>query len=586
VVLHNHEANVHAILGIRADSIGGLVAGEFFNEILTYAQPHPFVLPGDISRTTGFGPFQKTTKTRYYAIPFDGRYLEEIMWNINKARREVWERPDIQFHSYTPDGRVKESFYPVPHYSYLNDKISIVAFSMIVEDIKAAIEDTVNNTPGSPDSMKAHFGRCFNIAHYRGFPFVSQGLLELYPDMRQQMIDDNNPFYSFPEDITGELMHGAFHNFDYYLPNADNPTRRWLVQAFPKARRMLADGIPMLTRMQGGNWPITQDELITVLNMSIYSKHGDKAKRPAENETWSTDANRYTLTDHKRIFNTFCSFVIQMLRYQVPKLELFNNQHSGKENYWWTSKWFLWREPCSIFWSRQRISEMLNFDSGDWHFCGHGEFDGDGALLNVPPPGRASSLTWFGGSSWSWNIIDQAFAPYLPYGFAPGMWHSRTAIQRPDRVGFWMFHKFQTFEFITEDDVDDYAETGDRGIIVRLSMDLEEMIPARSGGPIRDFAPEYPVPNVVFLSGAPQVNVPIYDEFVNAGTDPELLQRYHNTITGITIMLADDPQYPPDCCYDHSCPWTGSEDYGLSARIKYIGFLDDMVRLPEEFVTD
>jgi hypothetical protein len=584
VVLHNHEANVHSILSIRANTIGGRMAGEFFNDILVYAPPHPFVIPSDVTKTSGLGPFSRTTTTRHYAIPFDGRYLEDIMWNINKARKDIWEQVPIQFHSYTPDGRVKESFYPVPDYSYLNDKISIIAFAFIVEDIKRAIEDTVG-APGSPDSMKSHFGRCFNIAHYKGFPFVSKGLLDLYPDMRQQMIDDNRPFYSFPEDLDGEAMYGAFHDFDYYLPDANNPTRKWLIQAFPKARRVLSDGIPMFTRMENGDWPITQEELITILGMSIYSKHADPQKRPEELDNWTHEYNRYTLTDHKRILWTFCSFVIQMLRYQVPKLERFNKKFSSKKNYWWTSKWYLLREPCSIFWSRQRTSEMMEFESGDWHFCGHGDFPGDGAVLNVPPPGRTSSLTWFGGSSWSWNIIDQAIAPYLPYGFAPAMVHHRTALQRPDRTAFWMFHKFQTFEFITEGNVAEYEKTDDRGILVRLSMDQEEMIPARSGGPIRDIAPEYPVPNVVFLHGAPQINVPIYDKFVDADTSPELLQRYHNVITGITILLADDPQYPPACCWDHNCPWSGAEQYGLAAKIKYIGFLDDKIHKPEEFVT-
>jgi|GEM_PF-4675351 len=561
------------------------MAGEFFNEILEYAAPHPFVIPGDITSTTGSGPFGKTTTTKYYAIPFDGRYLEDIMWNINKARQRIWNQAPIQFKSYTPDGRIKETFYPVPYYSYLNQKISIIAFAFIVEDIKRAIEDTVA-APGSPDTMKAHFGRCFNIAHYKGFPFVSKGLLELYPDMRQQMIAQNRPFYSFPEDLNGEVMHGAFHHFDYYLPDSANPTRRWLIQAFPKAKRVLSEGIPLFSRMQNGEWPITRDELITILGMSIYSKHGDPNKRPSELPNWTTESNRYTLTDHKRILWTFCSFVIQMLRYQVPKLEQFNKKYSGKENYWWTSKWYLFREPCSTFWSRQRISEMINFESGDWHFCGHGQFPGDGAILNVPPPGRASSLTWFGGSSWSWNIIDQAFAPYLPYGFAPGMWQTRTALQRSDRTAYWMFHKFQTFEFVTNGNVDEYDRDGARGILIRLSMDQEEMIPARSGGNIRDIAPGRTKPNIVFLYGTPQRQVPIYEKFVEAGTDPSLLQRYHNVITGISILLADDTNWPPACCWTYNCPWTGSETYGLRAKIKYIGFLDDKIHLPEEFVAD
>ena len=118
------------------------------------------------------------------------------------------------------------------------------------------------------------------------------------------------------------------------------------------------------------------------------------------------------------------------------------------------------------------------------------------------------------------------------------------------------------------------------------SMDQEEMIPARSGGNIRDIAPGRTKPNIVFLYGTPQRQVPIYEKFVEAGTDPSLLQRYHNVITGISILLADDTNWPPACCWTYNCPWTGSETYGLRAKIKYIGFLDDKIHLPEEFVAD
>ena len=280
----------------------------FTSEILEYSQPHPFVLPSEIEVSTGVGSTKVTTKKTVWAIPFDGRYLEEIMYNINKARVQIFDKAEWTFNTYNYDGSVKESFTPVQGYSYLNDKISIVAFAQIVEDIKAAIEDTVED----PDHMKAHFGRCFSMAHYRGMPFISRGLLNRFPDIRTSYWSRNIPFYTFPEDLDGETMHGMFHKFQYYLPAADNPVRRILVDAFQKAKQRLTNGIPMFTRMQNGEWPITKDELITVLGMSIYSMHGDPNKRPAKNEDYTSHINEYSITDHKRLFNTFCSFVVQI----------------------------------------------------------------------------------------------------------------------------------------------------------------------------------------------------------------------------------------------------------------------------------
>ena len=542
----------------------------YTNDLLQYSAPHPFVLPSTITQTTGWGPFATTTKTLYYAIPFDGRYLEQIMYNINKARTRYWEMEPIQFHTYHADGRVKQSFYPLPNYSYLNDQISIIAFANIVEDIKDAIEDTIE----APDSLRSHFGRCFNIAHYRGVPFVSRGLLERFPNMKQDYVNKNIPFYTFPEDLSGETMHGAFHNFEYYLPAASNPTRQLFVDAFQKAKLRLTDGIPLFTRMQNGEWPITKDELISLLGMSIYSKHGDPNKRPTENDSWTSELDRYSITDHRRIFWTFCSFVIQMLRYTIPKLELFRTRHDEIQGTWWTSKWYLRRENCAIFWSQQQVSKMLDFDSGLWHFCGHGRFDGTGGYLDVPPPGRGTSLTWFTDC----NVIDKQFAPYLPYGFAPGEWYFRYECQDPRYTAFWEFHKFQTFELQTTEDVSGYYGDGGNGIVVRLSIDPTETIPARTGGPVRDFLPDDSLANVVFLYGAPQENISIYDEFVAKNSDSSLLSTYHNTITGITIACINDTQYPSE-----NCNYSGGETGSLAAKITRLGFLDDGIHKPEEF---
>jgi hypothetical protein len=544
----------------------------FTSEILEYTAPHPFVLPSEMEFSTGFGSTRVTTKKMVWAIPFDGRYLEEIMFNINKARDQIFGKSQLQFNSYNYDGSVKETFTPVPNFSYLNNAVSIVAFAQIVEDIKAAIEDTVED----PDHMKAHFGRCFNLAHYRGLAFTSRGLLDLYPDMRPSYWSRDIPFYTFPEDLSGEAMYGIFHKFQYYLPTASSPTRRVLVDAFQKAKARLTDGIPMFTRMQNGEWPITKDELLTVLGMSIYSLHGDSKKRPAENADFTSHINQYSIVDHKRVFNTFCSFVIQMLRYQVPKMEQFQKRQNTTGR-WWSSKWFLYKENCANFWARQDVSKMLEFDSGRWHFCGHGKFEGDGAYLDTPPPGRSTGLTWFTDC----NIIDQQFAPYLPYGFAPGLWHTRSECQANDRMDYWTFHKFQTFELRTVDEIAPWNIEGGNGFAVRLSMDLHEMIPARTGGPTLDWLPWYEEEkaNVVVLKGAPQTKIPIYEKFLQANTDTSLLETYHNVITGISIALVNESNYPASVCN-----YSGAEEGGLSALITHLCFIDDGIHAPEEFL--
>jgi len=546
----------------------------FTNEILEYTQPHPFVLPGEVTKTSGWGPFQTSVTSKVTAIPFDGRYLEEIMYNVNLARQRIYGLPALTFNTYDGKGNVKDTFTPSIGRSVLNNRISIVAFANIVEDIKNAIETLMIE----PDNLKSHFGRCFNIAHYTGFPFVSRALVARLPGIAANLDSAGTPFYSFPENISGETMHGAFHKFQYTLPSSSNSSRGIYVDAFKTARNKLTEGIPLLSRMQDGEWPITKQELLTVLGLSIYSKHSDFAKRPAENANWSSEANRYTIGDHKRIFYTFCSFVIQMLRYQVPKMENFSRIHGDIAGDWWTSSWVLHRQSCSFFWSGTRVSKMIDFESGKWHFCGHGACDGDGLFLDVPEPGWATSCTWFTDC----EQIDRAVGPALPYGFAPAQVFGRSACQNPQRNDFFTFHKFQTFELKTEDEVAAFTQGG-AGLMVRLTSGREEVYRyARVGGWISALSPWQDEPGAVVFHGGPITGENLYDKFEEANTNG--LDTYHNPISSITIALQDMANMRD---YGASCnTFTGKEEGNTKALITYVGFLDDMVHDPVEFLDD
>jgi hypothetical protein len=545
----------------------------FTQGILEYTDPHPFVLPGDMTTTTGAGPFSTTKISRQFILPFDGRYLEEIMYNINRARESVFNKSPIKMNAYDQRGNVTESFYPRQGYSYLNNRVSIVAFTYIVEDIKAAIEDTIDE----PDSLKAHFGRCFNLAHYKGFPFVSRGLLARMPDFKTTLEEKGEVFYTFPEDLDGPAMHGIFHRFEYNLPHADNPARSTLVDAFRKARSVITDGIPLFTRMQNGEWPVTRQELLTILGMSIYSKHGDIAKRPKVRSGYTSEADKYHIDDHRRVFYSMCSFVIQMLRYQVPQMERFQRSYSGMDNQWWTSRWFLWRHPCGYFWELQGISQMLQFDSGLWHFCGHGEFEGDGAYLDVPRPGYATSINWFSEV----ELIDRGIGASLPYGFAPMTVEEQYAAQDSRYNGFWTFHKFMTFEMATNKSVGEFTEQGE-GIMTRVVTDPSAERYCRSGGDIGFISPWKQEPGVVVFQGAPISKVNIYDKFVENNTANNILDNYHNAITNITILLQNWTSYPETREFCNSA--RGNSSGRTDIKIEYVGFLDDMIHKPEEFL--
>lgn len=534
----------------------------FFTEILNYSLPHPFVLPGEV--------VQDGTKQKVGIIPFDGRYLEEIMYNLNLARVTMWDKPMLEMKSYDPKGNIVDTFYPNPIVSQLNDKISIIAFANIVEDIKAAIEDTIEE----PDSLKSHFGRCFNQAHYKGFPFISQALIQEIPSLEQQLKDQNMPFFSFPENLDGATMHGFFHKFNYYLPSTSNSSRTLLVDAFRTARQRLTDGIPMFTRMQNGEWPITKDELITVLGMSIYSIHSNINKRPEKNPNWTMHSDKYSITDHRRVFYTFCSFVIQMLRYQVPKMERFTDRHGEIWGSWWITRWILLRQNCYSFWARQNTSKMLDFPSGRWHFCGHGEFEGEGALMNIPQPGIATSINWFAGGA----IIDQQFAPAMPYRMLPAQWFAHTEYQDPEYAHFFTFHKFMNFELQTEEDIEGYTSYKDRGLMTRITIGADAEIYARLGGFVNSLSPWENEPDVVVLFGGPITEINLYDKFVENNSQNKHLDELHTAITSISIALQDWTNTT------QSCDFSGREQDGITTTIKYVGVLDDMVHDPVEFL--
>ena len=545
----------------------------FTQGLLEYSEPHPFVLPGDVTVTTGVGPFSTTTVARQFVLPFDGRYLEEIMYNINRARTEVFGKAALQMNAYDPNGNITQSFYPRQNFSYLNAKVSIMAFTNIVEDIKAAIVDTIDD----PDSLKAHFGRCFNLAHYKGFPFVSKGLLDRMPDFRDTLQSKGEVFYTFPEDLDGPTMHGIFHRFDYNLPHADNPSRNTLIDAFRRARSTITEGIPLFTRMQNGEWPITKQELLTVLGMSIYSKHGDITKRPKKRENYTNETNEYRIDDHRRIFYAMCSFVIQMLRYQIPQMERFTKRLTKYTARWWTSKFFLWRVPCGTFWELQGVSEMIKFNSGLWHFCGHGKFEGDGAYLDVPRPGYATSINWFSET----ELIDRGIGAALPYGFSPRTVEERYGAQESKYNDFWTFHKFMTFEMDTEQTVGEFTTNGE-GIMTRIVINPEAERYCRSGGEIGFQNPWEQEPGVVVIQGAPITKTNIYDLFVANNTPASMLDTYHNGVTNITILLQNWTQYPETRAFCDSAQ--GSAAGRTDVKIKYVGFLDDMIHKPEEFL--
>lgn len=365
----------------------GFGTGGATSRLFQYSYPNPFrcPLPDD----------------NIYAIPFDARYLEEIMYNINIARSVVWGKNPIIYTLYGSDGRVINGNYqPSAAYknnSLFNNQLSIVNFIELVEQIKDAIDDTME----APDNRKAHFARCFSLAYYTGIPFISTGLLERDPSLKTSLENDGYPFYTFPENISGETMHGAFHRFDYILPNVKHPLRDVAVKAFPNARTKLTDGIPLLDRMQNGEWPITKDELTTILGMSIFSK--DPRRMPEKRANSVTAYDKYKLTDSKRIFSTMCSFVIQMLRYNPPNMEDFPYNNTINNTCWdasFTYGGIFYNTACNnYYYNYTKSFRAFSFRSGKWAIGGVGGSLSDGGyMLRVPPPCNGGTMHWFTGS--------------------------------------------------------------------------------------------------------------------------------------------------------------------------------------------
>ena len=461
-----------------------------------------------------------------------------------------------------------------------------------LEDIKEAIESIIEE----PDSLKSHFGRCFNAPHHPPLSFISEGLIDRMPSIGTALEANGMPFYTFPDNISGETMHGAYHKFDYGLPQADDPNRKIIIDAFSKAKKNLSDGIPMFDRMQNGEWPITKSELSVILGMSIFSKC--PTNMPEQNENYNNEYDRYKITDHRRMSWAMCAFVIQMLRFQPISYEDFSDAKMSIDNQWYSGNWVVDR-GCGIWWLREARSFVLNpfSKSGGWLIRGKVStpeaYEKEGIILRVPPPARMTGMYWFNYQRMvEWNLMPGG--PGLA-GLIPIM-VSRDLKQNPAYNLNWMFHKFQTFNVKTEETAPYDDDIGFACLLSCIEDGTYSTVAFCAGGETVFNRNRYSnlqpddngnmytvVPgNRIDLAtklgifGAPIKNFNVYKAFQEAGIAMHPTANFLSDIH----MAAWDFTHPPTNCIGLSPTRTD----GYSVKVESVCLIDDMIHRPEEFL--
>jgi len=549
---------------------------------LHYTDPEPFVLPS----AGGTFPY----------VPVDARYLEEIMYNINLIRGEQGQSL-LTYKIYDQFGRTKGTFQPTKARSVLNNT-TLTAFILYIEDLKEAVESVITG----PDSLRSHFGRCFNAPHHKPMSFISQGLIDRMPNIGASMEANGLPFLTFPDNISGETMHGAYHRFEYALPQANDPLRSIFVDAFSKAKSKLEDGIPMFDRMQAGEWPVTKDELSVILGMSIYSKC--PTNMPEENANYNNELDRYKLTDHKRICWAMCAFVVQMLRFQPIAYEDFGDAKASMDGQWYAGAWII-RRGCGNWWNREsNVFRGHTFEkSGQWLIRGKVSIpkdyeDGEGLIMRVPPPANCTGMYWFNYK----RMIEQAFMPAGP-GLA-GMYVSAVSRDSQQNKNYdlnWVFHKFQTFNVETDREVDYQGTTGFACFVSCFEDNTYGNVAYCAGGEVsfNDYTgislvfddqnngyvvkggSRFDPATKVGIYGAPIRRFNLFEAFKKGGV---VMNPTVNFLTDIHLIA-----------WDHTHPVTGPRycDYlspnrldGYNIKVKNISLIDDMVHRPEEFLED
>jgi hypothetical protein len=509
-----------------------------------------------------------------------------------------------------------------------------------VEDLKEAIEEIITE----PDTLAAHFGRCFNSPYFNDpYIFISEGLHNQKPTEVEARLTHRGeilPFYNFPDTISQETLYNAFNRFQYYLPSASHPARQILIDAFKTANKQLPT-IPMFERMQNGEWPITRSELLTMLGLAIYGKHPDPIYRPSERESYTSESDRYILSDHKRIFWAAISFIIQSLRFHPPLIERFRPAYPRMSNKWWTSRWF-WRvgeiayEKEDWFveeFPRQGVNKMWRFENGYYHLIGHGAAPGNGITLNMPLDRYGTSTRQrryddglIGlGPGLLGIVLDEARGIVSHFEETLLTWFAGSAFtdiysanvhleSQPDK-NHYFFHKYSNLIIGGSAGIYPGADvaTG-QGVSVVIRLDDGDNTPFS----IYAFHNASNRRGILSLQGLP-ININPYDAFKAVG--PDTVHASNNWLKMIGIRLAAHSQKTvttpitsawcggtykdcgrlckslPQCCdvytaFHHPCGpahdfWqTGGNIWrpASSVSIPYIAIIDEKIHKPEDFL--
>jgi hypothetical protein len=416
-----------------------------------------------------------------------------------------------------------------------------------------------------------------------------------------------------------------------------------LIDAFKTASRQLPT-IPMFQRMENGEWPITRNELLTMLGLAIYGKHPDPIYRPAEREGYTSETNRYTISDHKRIFLAAISFVMQALRFQPPLIERFRPGHPQVDTKWWTSRWY-WRvgeiayEKEDWFieeFPRQGVNKMWRFENGYYHMIGHGSAPGQGFTIDMP-------LDRYGKSTRQRNYDDGLI------GLGPGLlgivleeargvvshfeetlltWFAGTAFtdiygpnahreSQPDK-NHYFFHKYSNMLIGGSAGVYPGAGASEgQGVSVVIRIDDGNNEPFS----IYAYHNADSQPGIISLQGLP-VNINLYNEFRALG--PQYVNAADNWLKMVGIRLAAHrnktvttpitsawcggfykdcgrfcEKLPASCCdvytpFHHPCGpaydfWRSGGGIwrpAPSVNIPYIAIIDEKIHKPEDFLDD
>jgi len=346
--------------------------------------PDPFVLP--------------SYEDEVYSVPFDGRFLENIMYNINKYREEYLYIAPVEWNLYRGNGKIKETFVPtaaIP--TEANSKLNnspVSLFSTYVEDIKREIEKIIV----APDNLQAHFARCFDPLRWENKRTFST------PNFNWFKISDGTQLvevYNFPQDINSKTVLGATQDFHYGVEVGGK--QALVINAFDTLKaRLNSEGIPVFTRMQNGEWPFTKSELDNILEMMFYGIHLNIA--PSK-----TDNGDYNFFDPKRFPIMLCSWLIQSLRFSPPIIERFyleNKKLYNIEKYDWgvtngrswdgtswnggarvedsTNAWGIKYEGLISLGFKE--STVWDFGTGKWHIAGKCRHKKDGIKLYQGTP--------------------------------------------------------------------------------------------------------------------------------------------------------------------------------------------------------